>query len=64
MAILRSVIGGEDLLGLIQDSSVIITADSLIDIIFTGLEGTIYKGSSKLNSLIFLQRAWILGKFK
>lgn len=40
-------IGGEDLLGLIQDSSVIITADSLIDIVFTGLEGTIYKGSSK-----------------
>ena len=31
----------------IQDSSIIIKADSLIDIVFTGLEKKIYKGSSK-----------------
>lgn len=40
-------IEADDLISKIQDSSIIIKADSLIDIVFTGLEKEIYKGSSK-----------------
>lgn len=40
-------LGESELLSLIKDSSVIIKDDSLMDFVFTGLEGSIYKGSSK-----------------